>query len=192
MLCAALRSGVQQHIPHKHFTLGQGLVQQAYAELTLCCCAHPFLCLGLLLRLFCAVLCCAVLPSGLVCSIIFLTYTVSPRARAKSCGGNCGPCIHWGCDLGWDCFWAVLWAAETGLAFYVAVKARQGRPWATVAISFGMFLLYVATAVMVGKVRESVKWRASEDIEAAKGGVGAVGGVGVVGPYTTAPPAVRM
>jgi len=130
--------------------------------------------------------------ASLVCSIIFLTYTVSPRARAKSCGGNCGPCIRWGCDLGWDCFWAVLWALETGLAIYTAVKARQGRPWATVAISFGMFLLYVATAVMVGKVRESVKWRASEDIEVAKGGVGMVGCVGVVGPYTTAPPTVRV
>jgi len=124
--------------------------------------------------------------ASLVCSSIFLSYTVSPRARAASCGGNCGSCQRWGCDLGWDCFWAVLWAAETGLAIYTAVRARRGRAWADVAVSFGMFVLYVATAVMVGKVREAVKWRASEDIEAAKGGVG------VVGPYTTAPPAVRV
>jgi len=124
--------------------------------------------------------------ASLVCSIIFLTYTVSPRARAASCGGNRNSCVGWGCDLSWDCFWAMLWALEVGLSIYTAIHSRRPGAILHVVFSVGMFALYVATAAMVGKVRESVKWQASKDVEAGNGG-----GVGVK-PGTTAPLVVQV
>lgn len=93
--------------------------------------------------------------------------------------------MGWGCDLSWDCFWAVLWALEVGLSVYVVVNFEERRRAGYVHLAFAlaMFAMYVATAAMVGRVRERVKWRATnsqQDVEC--------GGK----PCTTAPVVVKV
>jgi len=105
--------------------------------------------------------------TSLVCSIIFLTYTVSPKARRASCGGNAPGCIFYSCDLGWDVFWAVLWGGTFILNVLGSYRNTVGVAIASIAFSVAMFLLYVTTAVMSRKVRQAVvAARDSGDVEA--------------------------
>jgi hypothetical protein len=125
---------------------------------------RPFLFLSFPTPVF---LCC-VLPSGLVCSIIFLTYTVSPKARRAGCGGNAPGCVFYTCDLGWDVFWAVLWGGTFIVNVMGSYRNTVGVAIASIAFSVAMFLLYVTTAVMSRKVRQAVvAERDNGDIEAA-------------------------
>jgi hypothetical protein len=103
-----------------------------------------------------------------VCSIIFLTYTVSPKARRAGCGGNAPGCVFYTCDLGWDVFWAVLWGGTFIVNVMGSYRNTVGVAIASIAFSVAMFLLYVTTAVMSRKVRQAVvAERDNGDIEAA-------------------------
>jgi hypothetical protein len=101
-----------------------------------------------------------VLPTGLICSIMWLVYTTAPKQRTRSCGGNVTPCTHYGCDIGWDCLWAVLWGASFTRAMVVLFSYGRGdSPYyiADAVFSVVMFGLFASTAVLSAKVRGRVK-----------------------------------
>lgn len=105
---------------------------------------------------------------------MLLLYTVSPKRRTSSCT----PCEHYSCDLGWDCIWAALWGADAVYRTVMAAKSPSAIAIGFIVVSAAVFAMYVATAVMSGKVRRALMAQKAQqgmaggkDIETAAGAV---------------------
>jgi len=93
-----------------------------------------------------------VLHAGFITCTLWLVYTASPKARARSCGGNKLACMRYSCDFGWDIFWGILWAVALVLCS-ISREGSRGTRLAGILISAIMTAIFITTAVLTSKVR---------------------------------------
>lgn len=99
----------------------------------------------------------AIRTAGLVLDIVWLALTASPRTRGRSCGGS-PACSRFTCDMSWDIFIALVWAAIFGLVCVSVTTYAGGAIQVQVVVALAVFALHIATAVLSGLVRSA--WRA--------------------------------
>lgn len=104
--------------------------------------------------------------------IVWLVFTASPRARARSCGGNRLPCLRYTCDMSWDTVFTFAWAINLALCGVSVVFYRGPAVSLAAALSVIMFVLKIATAVLSGVVRRRMRKAAAAGDNVGSKGVG--------------------